>query len=33
MDLLAEAQLEEEAEEDETEDFGASEEGPDLGGE
>ncbi|HEV2166702.1 MAG TPA: DNA-directed RNA polymerase subunit A' [Thermoplasmata archaeon] len=33
MDLLAEAQLEEEAEEEETEDFGTSEEGPDLGGE
>jgi DNA-directed RNA polymerase subunit A' len=33
MDLLAEAQLEEEGEEEETEEFGASEEGPDLGGE
>ncbi|HEV2520449.1 MAG TPA: DNA-directed RNA polymerase subunit A' [Thermoplasmata archaeon] len=33
MDLLAEAQLEEEAEEEESEEFGTSEEGPDLGGE
>ncbi|HEV2449472.1 MAG TPA: DNA-directed RNA polymerase subunit A', partial [Thermoplasmata archaeon] len=33
MDLLAEAQLEEEAEEEETEEFGSTEEGPDLGGE
>jgi DNA-directed RNA polymerase subunit A' len=33
MDLLAEAQLEEEAEEEEVEEFGAGEEGPDLGGE
>jgi DNA-directed RNA polymerase subunit A' len=33
MDLLAEAQLEEEGEEEETEEFGAPEEGPDFGGE
>jgi DNA-directed RNA polymerase subunit A' len=32
MDLLAEAQLEEEGEEEETEEFGAPEEGPDFGG-
>jgi hypothetical protein len=33
MDLLAEAQLEEDAEEEETEDFGPTEEGPDFQGE
>ncbi len=33
MDLLAEAQLEEEGEEEETEEFGTPEEGPDFGGE
>lgn len=33
MDLLAEAQLEEEGDEEETEEFGAPEEGPDFGGE
>ncbi|MFI5419093.1 MAG: DNA-directed RNA polymerase subunit A', partial [Candidatus Lutacidiplasmatales archaeon] len=33
MDLLAEAQLEEEGEEEEGEEFGAPEEGPDFGGE
>ncbi len=33
MDLLAEAQLEEEGDEEETEEFGTPEEGPDFGGE
>ncbi|HZY92623.1 MAG TPA: DNA-directed RNA polymerase subunit A' [Thermoplasmata archaeon] len=33
LDLLAEAQLEEEGEEEETEEFGPPEEGPDFGGE
>jgi DNA-directed RNA polymerase subunit A' len=33
MDLQAEAQLEEDAEEEETEEFGAPEEGPEFGGE
>ncbi|HTT35783.1 MAG TPA: DNA-directed RNA polymerase subunit A' [Thermoplasmata archaeon] len=33
MDLLAEAQLEEEGEEEESEEFGSPEEGPDFGGE